>query len=702
MAAETSPPFNEQDPFLWLEEIATPRVCAWRDERNAEALSTLCDEQFGRDRATVLAILNAPDRIPWISRRGRFVYNFWRDDENPKGVWRRTTLENYRIPNPEWEIILDVDALARTENEDWVWSGATALPPDFRHCLVRLSRGGSDAVGIREFDLEEKRFLAEGFDLPEAKSSASWLDRDTLLVSSALGGEAFQTTSGYSRTVRLWRRRTAFDNAPIIFECDRQDMAASGWRTHAPAHQRTLLLRQIDFFTHHLFVANAAGEPQRLDIPPDAYTSVARNWLMLNLRSDWSLGEKTYRAGALLVIGLDAFMAGARDFTVLFRPTDTAFLQGFSASGDSIALNLLDNVRSRIQIARFTDNRWQTDPVKGFPELATLDISALDTDDSDEYLDDAQTFLVSSQNPLTPPILSLLRPASHAEPEPLKQAQAHFDARGLAIEQHHAVSIDGTRIPYFQIGRVDLPLDSNNPTLLTAYGGFQYPNLPSYSPTVGKLWLERGGVYVIANIRGGGEFGPDWHKAGMREGKKLAHDDFAAVAKDLIARGVTRPRRLAAMGGSNGGLLVGNMLTRYPELFGAIECAVPLLDMQRYNKLTAGASWISEYGDPDQPQDWAFLREFSPYHNVVANQAYPPILLTTSAKDDRVHPGHARKMAARLAEHGYLAYFHEPVEGGHAGASDNAHLAFNIALGFAFLRKTIAPEMTEAKAPPSA
>lgn len=700
MPADTSSSVDEHDPFLWLEEMDTPRVQAWRDERNTETLKALRDEQFEHDREAVLAILNAPDRIPWISRRGRFVYNFWRDDKHPKGLWRRSTLENYRNSNPEWEIILDIDALARTENEDWVWSGAATLPPDFRKCLVRLSRGGSDAVVIREFDLQDKRFVAAGFNLPEAKGSAYWIDADTLLVNSALGGEAFQTASGYSRTVRLWRRGTTFEKAPTIFEGERNDMAASAWRTHAPGRQHTMFLRQIDFFTHHLFVATASGEPQRLDIPPDSYTSVAGDWLLVNLRSDWTLEGKIYPAGALLVIGLDSCLAGARDFTVLFTPTATAFLQAFLASGNAIGLNVLENVRSRIQVARFAENRWQTQDIRGFPELATLDIGALDTDDSDQFLHDAETFLVSSQDPLTPPALSLLQPAS--QPELLKQARAHYDARGLAIEQHHAVSVDGTRIPYFQIGRATLELDSNNPTLLTGYGGFQVPNLPSYSPTVGKLWLERGGVYVIANIRGGGEFGPDWHKAGMREGKKLAHDDFAAVAKDLIARGVTRPQRLAAMGGSNGGLLVGNMLTRYPELFGAIECAVPLLDMQRYSKLTAGASWIGEYGDPDRPEDWAFLREFSPYHNVVAGRAYPPILLTTSAKDDRVHPGHARKMAAKLTEHRHPTYFHEPVEGGHAGASDNAHLAFNIALGFAFLRKTIAPEMAEATSPPAA
>lgn len=687
---------SEQDPFLWLEEMDSPRVCAWRDKRNATTLEALCDEQFERDREMVLAILNAPDRIPWVSRRGRFVYNFWRDEEHPKGLWRRTTLENYHAPNPQWDIVLDVDALARDENEDWVWSGATALPPGFRRCLVRLSRGGSDAAVTREFDLEEKRFVAHGFDLPEAKGSAAWLDVDSLLVSSSLGGEAFQTVSGYSRTVRLWQRGTAFDKAPIVFECERNDMA-SCWRAHAPTRQHTLFLRQIDFFSQHLFVANASGKSQRLDIPADAYAAVRGDWLVLNLRSDWSVGGKTHAAGALLITDLDAFMAGGRDFTVLFTPTSTAFLQGFSVAGDAIAFSILDNVRSQIQIARLEESRWRTEPVQGLPELATLDVSALDTDDSDEYLDDAETFLVSSQNPQTPPTLSRLRPG--AQPELLKQAQAHFDARGLTITQHHGTSVDGTHIPYFQIGGAHLRLDGNNPTLLTAYGGFQHSYLPSYSPTVGKLWLERGGVYVIANIRGGGEFGPDWHKAGMRQGKKLAHDDFAAVANDLIARGVTRPQRLAAMGGSNGGLLVGNMLTRYPDLFGAIECAVPLLDMRRYTKLTAGASWISEYGDPDQPDDWAFLREMSAYHHVVAGRSYPPILLTTSAKDDRVHPGHARKMAAKLTEHGQRTYFHEPVEGGHAGASDNAHLAFNIALGFAFLRKTIAPEMTETNRP---
>jgi prolyl oligopeptidase len=699
MPEETYPSLAH-DPFLWLEEMDGARVHAWRDERNTETLRALCDPQFERDRETALRILNAPDRIPWISRRGGFVYNFWRDENNPKGLWRRSTLESFATPNPAWELVLDVDALSSAESEDWVWAGATALPPTFQRCLVNLSRGGSDAVVIREFDLQERRFLNNGFDLPEAKSSAAWLDSDTLLVSSALGGEAFQTTSGYSRTVRRWERGQPFDQAPIVFECDRNDMAASGWRDHGPRYQRTFFQRQIDFFTRHLFVEDHSGEPRRLEIPADCYAAAHGEWLLLNLRSDWSVSGQLYPAGALLAVGFDALTAGKPDFKVLFSPNNTAFLDGFSAAGDATALSVLDDVRSRILLARIQEGAWQVESVGGLPEFATLGIGALDTDYSDELAGpDAASFLLSSQNPLTPPTLSLVRPGRR--PEQLKQAASHFDASGLIVSQHHAVSVDGTRIPYFQIGPRDLPHNKDNPTLLTAYGGFQHSYLPSYSPTVGKLWLERGGVYVIANIRGGGEFGPAWHKAGMREGKKLAHDDFAAVAQDLIHRGITRPQRLAAMGGSNGGLLVGNMLTRYPELFGAIECAVPLLDMYRYTKLTAGASWIGEYGDPDEADDWAFLRDISAYHQVSPGRAYPPILLTTSAKDDRVHPGHARKMAAKLVELGYPAYFHEPAEGGHAGATDNAQLAFNIALGFAFLRKTIAPEMTQVGTPVS-
>jgi prolyl oligopeptidase len=392
-------------------------------------------------------------------------------------------------------------------------------------------------------------------------------------------------------------------------------------------------------------------------------------------------------------MGFASFMAGERNFTVLFTPTERAFLQGAFTEGDVVALSVLDDVRSRVILARPQGAQWQIEKLEGFAEQAVVDVGGFDQDFSDSVVppEEAGQFTLYVNNAVTPLTVSLVRFGE--KPEPLKSAPARFDAGGLSVTQHHATADDGTRIPYFQVGPADLKLDGNNATLLTGYGGFQISLQPNYAGINGKLWLERGGVYVMANLRGGGEFGPAWHEAGRRAGKKIAQDDMAAVARDLIARGVTRTARLACQGGSNGGLLTGNMYARYPELFGAVISQVPLLDMWRYTKLSAGQSWIAEYGDPDKPEDWAFLRLISAYQLVQAGRKYPPILLTTSARDDRVHPGHARKMAEKLRALGLPVYFHEPPEGGHAGAADNANLAYNEALSYAFLRHTIAPEM---------
>jgi prolyl oligopeptidase len=683
----------DDDPFVWLEEIDGPQARAWVEARNAETKAALCDARFEQDRTALFDILNAPDRVPWVVQRGGFVYNFWQDQQNPKGLWRRATRTSYGTTTPDWEVILDVGALAAAEGEDWVWRGCVSLPPAHRYGLVQLSRGGADAVVIREFDLTSKGFVEGGFFVPEAKGDAAWLDRDTLLVSSALGNEPFQTTSGYARTVRRWQRGTPFEAALVVFECERTEMRVCGWREHSPSRPRTRFMRWLDFFHRVLCVEDANGVRRQVDVPTDAYLVMEHNWLILNLRTDWAIGERRHEAGALLAIDIDALLAGNRDFAVLFEPTSTCFLQHFDAAGNVVAFKVLDNVRSRMLLARYQNGSWQIEPVSEFPDMATIDFYRLAEDDIDwtgEGQQDSETFVVASQNSIMPPALWFTRFGQGSER--LKQTPARFDAAGLVVTQHHAVSVDGVQIPYFQVARADMPLDGANLCLLTGYGGFQVATLPYYAPHVGKLWLEPGGVLVIANIRGGGEFGPDWHKAGMRAGKKLAHDDFAAVANDLIARGVTQPKRLACKGGSNGGLLVGNMLTRYPDLFAAIDCAVPLLDMKRYARLSAGASWISEYGDPEKPEDWAFLQEFSAYHHVEPLRRYPPILLTTSARDDRVHPGHARKMAAKLAAQGHVVYFHEPLEGGHAGATDHAHVAFNLALSFAFLRKMTASE----------
>jgi prolyl oligopeptidase len=689
---------ENDDPFVWLEEMDSTQAAAWVEARNAETKRALCDARFEQDRKTLLDILNAPDRIPFVIQRGGLVYNFWQDEGNPKGLWRRTTLASYRMPVPSWEEVLDIDALATADGEDWVWRGCVSLPPTHRHGLVHLSRGGADAVVIREFDLVHKRFVDGGFVMPEAKSNVAWLDLDTLLVSSALGGEPLETTSGYARTVRRWQRGTPFEAAPVVFECERTEMHAWGWREHSPNHPRTCFLRRPDFFHGVLYVEDRDGIRRQVDIPSDASFGIERNWLIVSLRTDWVIGDRPYPTGALLAIDIEARLAGSRDFDVLFEPTATCFLQRFDVAGNVVAFTVLDDVRSRVFLARHQNGGWRVEEVSEFPDMATIGLYRLVQDDVDwagEGRRDAETFVVASQNTILPPALWFIRFGERAEF--IKQAPARFNAAGIVITQHHATSVDGATIPYFQVARADIPLDRSNFCLLTGYGGYQISTLPYYVAHVGKLWLEPGGVLVLANIRGGGEFGPDWHRAGMRAGKKLAHDDFAAVAEDIIARGVTQPKRLACKGGSNGGLLVGNMLTRYPDLFAAIDCAVPLLDMKRYAKLSAGASWIGEYGDPESPEDWAFLQELSAYHHVEPSCHYPPILLTTSARDDRVHPGHARKMAAKLAAQGHAVYFHEPREGGHAGAADNAHLAFNIALSFAFLRKMMATELESAK-----
>jgi prolyl oligopeptidase len=683
-------PTDPGDPYLWLEEIDSPQVREWIVARNAETAAALADARFDADRTAALAILDADDRIPQINRRGAYVYNLWRDGTHPKGLWRRTTLDDYRNPAPAWDVLIDLDALAREENEDWVWQGCDALPPDYRRGLVRLSRGGADANVTREFDLDARRFVADGFVLPEAKTSATWMDLDRVLVATPLGGPEFTTESGYARTVRLWRRGTPFVEAPVVFEAERAHIYAYAWHAHEAPRPRSFFARALDFINTEVFVEEQPGERRRLEVPSDANPGVFLDWLMIRLRSDWQVADRIYPAGALLVTSFDAFMAGGRDFTVLFAPSDKAFLQGFDANRDAIAFKTLDDVRSRVMLARPHGATWRSERLEGFSEQAVVDVWALDTDTVSAATGGGE-FLVSVNDAVTPPAMALVRIGER--PQPLKAAPARFDARGLAVTQHHAEAEDGVRIPYFQIGRADLKRDGSNAVLITGYGGFQYSVLPYYAGVAGNLWLARGGVQVIANIRGGGEFGPAWHRAGMREGKKRAHDDFAAVARDLIARGVTRRARLACRGGSNGGLLVGNMYARFPELFGAIICEVPLLDMRRYTSLTAGPSWVAEYGDPDKPEDWVFLQEISAYQLVTAGRDYPPILLTTSARDDRVHPGHARKMAAKLAALGARVFFHEPPEGGHAGAADNAHVAHNEALAYAFLRHTIAPEM---------
>ncbi|UPY37984.1 prolyl oligopeptidase family serine peptidase [Sediminicoccus sp. KRV36] len=666
----------DDDPWLWLEEIDGEAALAWVNAQNAATLARLADARFEADRAAVKALLDRPDKLAQVTRRGRHLYNFWQDAAQPRGIWRRTSLESYRGPTPDWEILLDLDALAATEGEDWIWFGAITLPGTHARAMLHLSPGGGDAVVLREFDLETRSFVPDGFVLPAAKGGMVWLDQDRLLLSSA-HGEGMATRAGYARCVRLWQRGEAPGQARVIFAGDDADMAIWG-DVDREVPGRLVFFRKPSFFATDTHLGDLSGPRHRLDLPGDAEARWSRGWLIVRPRSPW-LG---HAADTLLAIRLDAFLAGGRAFTVLSMPAPRRALSGFFWCDGRLVVAGLDELRPVFIILTPTPEGWSQASLPGLPQIGVAHLWSLDMEEEESD----GTLLIQREDPLQPPAL-LLTSTQLATPALLKQASPAFDAQGLVVTRHEAISVDGERIPYVQTGPAGLTGEA--PVHLGGYGGFRISRLPGYQGVIGKLWLEKGGTSVVANIRGGGEFGTRWHEAALREKRHLAHDDFAAVAADLVRRGVTRPGRIAAEGGSNGGLLIANMLTRYPERFGALFCTVPLIDMRRFPQLLAGASWIAEYGDPAVPQDWEFIQHFSAYHVAEPGRTYPPILLATRRRDDRVHPGHARKMAAKLQAMGYPALFHEPGAGGHGVATDNGEAASFAALGAAFLRRAI-------------
>lgn len=670
---------HHDDPWLWLEQIDTEESRAWVDARNAATEAELeADPRFAPLRERLTSILDSSDKISYVGLHGGWCYNFWRDAAHVRGIWRRTTLDEYRKPAPAWDTVLDLDALARTENDNWVWAGVSWLEPDASRCLIMLSRGGGDAKVVREFDLVSLDFVADGFTLPEAKSDVSWIDRDTLFVGTDFGPGSL-SESGYPRIVKEWKRGTPLAAATTVYEAAPGDMAASGYQDNSPGWERAFVVRQIDFYTSELFWRRGA-QLVRIDKPIDASAFALRDQLVIELRSDWTVDGVTYPQGALLATGFDAFVAGSRAFEVLFAPTPMTSLDGVAATRSSLLLTVLDNVKNRIVELRHEDGHWIRREV-AVPGIGSLGVSAVDSDHSDDYFLTVTDFL-------HPTTLYLMHAGSD-EREPLKAMPAFFEAEPYEVSQHTAPSSDGTLVPYFVVTRRNSAAGTANPTLLYGYGGFEVSLKPFYSGMTGAAWLETGGTYVLANIRGGGEFGPRWHQAALRQHRQRAFDDFIAVGEDLIARGVTTPQQLGIMGGSNGGLLVGAALTQRPDLFGAVVCQVPLLDMRRYHLLLAGASWMGEYGDPDDADDWAYLARYSPYHNVRPGERYPRVLFTTSTRDDRVHPAHARKMAARMLDQGHDVLYWENTEGGHAGAADNAQTARMVALTYTFLLRQL-------------
>jgi prolyl oligopeptidase len=674
----------DTDPYLWLEDVQGDKALAWVRERNAESRQQLQGHpRFEKMRDTFRAILDSKEKIPYVSRRGEHLYNFWRDAANPRGLWRRTTLAEYRKPDPAWETLIDLDVLARAEKENWVWAGADCLGPDYRRCLVRMSRGGADAVVVREFDTGTRGFVEGGFSLPEAKTQVEWLDRDTLYVGTDFGPGSM-TESGYARIIKKWKRGQPLSAAETVFEARAKDVYAFASVDHTPGFERTVFGRATDFYNTELsLVSGMAGKPLRLERPTDSDFTFWRDQLLVQLRSDWKIGEKTWPSGSLLVTDVKGYLAGERRFTALFTPTPTRSLAGFSTTRHTVLLNVLDNVAGRLEEwSRRGNAEWKRREVNA-PFPGTLAASALhDPQLKDDPL--AEAYLLTYTDFVTPDSLMLGRTGSDQR-DPLKARPAFFDAQGVKVEQRFAHSKDGTRVPYFIVWPKGARADGNNPTLLYGYGGFEVSQQPWYSAGFGTAWYAHGGVLVVANIRGGGEFGPAWHQAATKANKQKSYDDFTAVAEDLIASKVTSPAHLGIQGGSNGGLLVGAVMLQRPELFKAVVCQVPLLDMQRYHKLLAGASWVAEYGDPDQPAEWAWLSKYSPYQNVKPGMKLPKVLFTTSTRDDRVHPGHARKMAARMREQGHAPLYYENIEGGHAGAADNSQKADMMALEFAFL-----------------
>jgi prolyl oligopeptidase len=549
--------------------------------------------------------------------------------------------------------------------------------------LITLSRGGADANITREFDLKTRSFVADGFELPESKGSVSWIDIDHLFVSTDFGNGSM-TDSGYPRMAKLWKRGTPIEQAKLVYEGKQEDMSVGAVHDDSPGFERNFVTRNIAFYNDELFLVKDSGELVKIDAPNTASKSVFKQYLLLELREAWTLGTKTYPAGSLLVSDFDRFLRGERAFEVLFEPSANTALSSVTTTKDHVVINVLEDVKNRLYVltpsTTESPTAWRREPLVGAPAFGTVNVTAVDSDDSNDYF-------MTSTDYLTPTTLSI--GTIGKVPEELKRLPHFFDSVGMQISQHFATSSDGTKVPYFMVARKDVNLDGKNPTLLYGYGGFEISLQPNYSATVGRAWLTQGGVYVVANIRGGGEYGPRWHQAALKENRLRAYEDFAAVAKDLVARGVTSKQRLGIQGGSNGGLLVGNMITLYPELFEAGVCQVPLLDMKRYNKLLAGASWMAEYGNPDYPDQWAYIRKFSPYQNVQPSVAYPKVLFTTSTRDDRVHPGHARKMMAKMESQGHAVWYYENIEGGHGGAANNKQSAFMQALAYTFLKQEL-------------
>ncbi len=682
-----APLTQPSDPYAWLEDIHGAKPLAWVAEQNKKSLALLkSDPRYQKNYDSVLAVLDATDRIPYGSLDHGLVYNFWQDAKNPKGLWRRTSIADYKNPQPHWQLLLDVDALAKAEKENWVFGGAECSPGQSR-CLIRLSRGGGDAVVIREYDLKAKKLATDGFHLAEAKADATYLNDDIVLFANAADGA---TKSSYARIVKQWRRGQPIAAAKTLYEGKVDDVGSSAAVFHSPGGDVAIITRSVSFFESEYFYLRPDGKIVKLPLPLSAnlqgVTVGARHeltHLIVTLRDDWTRKNEKLKKGALIALTLDPFLKNGAmmPVQVLYAPGPRASVEQVAIGGGDVFAAITENVIGRVEQFSWGDvdgDQWVSQTL-ALPKGGSASIVS-----TDDY--GPQTYF-TQESYLTPPTLYAYNSSRDTPPNAIKSLPARFDASGLVTEQFEAVSKDGTKIPYF----VTRPktLHGPAPTVLYGYGGFEVSLTPAYSANFGRLWLSHGGIYVVANIRGGGEFGPAWHDAALKTHRQRAYDDFAAVAVDLEKRGLTTPTQLGIMGGSNGGLLVSTVMTQIPDKLGAVVCQVPLIDMIAYTHIGAGASWVGEYGDPADPKLRDYILTYSPYQNVKAGVKYPPVFFVTATSDDRVTPAHARKMAAKMEAQGHDVLFYENTDGGHAAAADHRQAAEMWGLSFVYLAQKL-------------
>lgn len=668
----------EEQSLLWLEEIESEAALDWVKQQNATTLKALTsDPRFEQYQQESLQILTASDRITYGTLRGDFIYNFWRDEEHVRGIWRRTSLKLFRTKQRQWETLLDIDQLAKDENENWIYKGVDCLGPDFQRCIIELAPGGTDTAVYREFDIPSRSFVENGFEVPLAKTNLCWENQDQLLIATDWG-KGSMNTSGYARILKRWKRGTPLSAAETLLETGKDETFIHPVNLEHEQSQTCFVLRGHDFYHFSFYLVTETGALQQLPLPQKCSLSgLFRDQLLVKLKEDW----RGFTAGCLVSFSLTDFRQTEKinDIISVFDPGQTGTISQVRCAKDAVYLTGIEHVSSQIREFKFQEGKWNGTLIP-WGENAVISISSSDSSSND--------LLLSRDGFLQPSSLYYVNFQKGIE-ETVQSTPARFDSTGLKVEKNFAISPDGTEVPYFLVSRHGTKLDHSTPVLQYGYGGFEISILPHYSPLMGKLWLEKGGAYVLANIRGGGEYGPRWHDAALLENRQCAYDDFFAVAEAVQSRGLSSPKHYGAMGRSNGGLLMGVAFTQRPELFNAIVCGVPLLDMKRFNKLLAGASWMAEYGNPDLPEDWAYLKKYSPLQNLKAGQAYPKVYFFTSTKDDRVHPGHARKMAARMDQMGYDFYYYENIEGGHKGTANQKQEALLSSLEYLYLMQQL-------------